>query len=103
MAQGTLAPTLPSEAEANIVRESSRLVASRLGSTEPRRLGLTDDSQFSPGEEMEALHGLNLVRQFGVPSGQPEYSSRGQVEWALDSARDVGRKVRVFRARPELK
>ncbi|MCX6602141.1 MAG: excisionase family DNA-binding protein [Acidobacteria bacterium] len=44
MAQGTIAPTLPSDAEANIARESSRLLASRLGSTEPLRLGLIDDS-----------------------------------------------------------
>ena len=44
MAQGMIAPTLPSAAEANIARESSRLLASRLGSTEPLRLGLIDDS-----------------------------------------------------------
>ena len=42
MAQGTLAPTLPSEAEAIIARESSRVLATRAKSGEPLRLRMVD-------------------------------------------------------------
>jgi excisionase family DNA binding protein len=45
MARGTLAlaPTLPSETEAVISRESSRVLAARLQTDEPLRLRLVDD------------------------------------------------------------
>ncbi len=42
MAQGTLAPTLPSEAEAIIAKESSRVLATRAKSGEPLRLRMVD-------------------------------------------------------------
>lgn len=42
MAQGTLAPTLPSEAEAIIARESSRVLASHAQNAEPLRLRMVD-------------------------------------------------------------
>ena len=48
MAQGTLAPTLPSEAESNIARESSQVLAARVRKGEPLRLRMVD----SPGKEM---------------------------------------------------
>ena len=47
MAQGTLAPTLPSEAEAIIARESSRVLASHAQNAEPLRLRMDDD----PGKQ----------------------------------------------------
>ena len=43
MAQGTLPPTLPSEAEAIIARETSRVLASRAKTGEPLRLRMIDD------------------------------------------------------------
>ena len=43
MAQGTLAPTLPSEAEAIIAKESSRVLASLVQTEEPLRLRMIDD------------------------------------------------------------
>ena len=54
-----------------------------------------------PGPEMEALHGANLFRQFGLPSGQRKYSSSGVVDWALDPDRDTSRKWHRFRARQQ--
>ena len=47
MAQGTLAPTLPSAAEAIIAKESSRVLASHAQTAEPLRLRMVDD----PGKE----------------------------------------------------
>ncbi len=47
MAQGTLAPTLPSEAESSIARESSRPLAACVLKGEPLRLRMVD----SPGRE----------------------------------------------------
>ena len=43
MAQGTLAPTLPSEAEAILAKETSRVLASRVQTAEPLRLRILDD------------------------------------------------------------
>jgi excisionase family DNA binding protein len=43
MAQGTLAPTLPSEAEAALAKETSRVLASHLRAAEPLRLRILDD------------------------------------------------------------
>lgn len=43
MAQGTLTPTLPSEMEAVLAKETSRVLASRVQTTEPLRLRLLDD------------------------------------------------------------
>jgi len=43
MAQGTLTPTLPSETEAVLAKETSRVLASRVQTTEPLRLRLLDD------------------------------------------------------------
>jgi excisionase family DNA binding protein len=43
MAERTLAPTLPSEAEAVIARETSRVLASRTQTAEPLRLRMVDD------------------------------------------------------------
>jgi excisionase family DNA binding protein len=43
MAQGTLAPKLPSEAEAILAKESSRVLASRVQTAEPLRLRMLDD------------------------------------------------------------
>jgi len=43
MAQGALAPALPSEAEALLAKETSRVLAARLHTTEPLRLRLLDD------------------------------------------------------------
>ena len=43
MAQVTLAPTLPSEAEAIIAKESSRVLASHVQTAEPLRLRMIDD------------------------------------------------------------
>src|SRR6266853_2736033 len=43
MAQGTLAPTLPSEAEAILAKETSRVLASRVQTAEPLRLHTLDD------------------------------------------------------------
>ncbi len=43
MAQGNLAPTLPSEAETILARETSLVLASRTQSTDPLQLRLLDD------------------------------------------------------------
>jgi excisionase family DNA binding protein len=43
MAQGTLAPTLPSEAEAILAKETSRVLASRAQTAKPLRLRMLDD------------------------------------------------------------
>src|SRR5260370_13621888 len=43
MAQGTLAPTLPSEDEAIVAKETSRVLASRAQTAEPLRLRMLDD------------------------------------------------------------
>jgi len=43
MAQGTLAPTLPSEAEAILAKETSRVLASHVQTAEPLRLCMLDD------------------------------------------------------------
>lgn len=43
MAQGTLAPNLPSEAEAILARETSLVLASRTQSTAPLQLRMVDD------------------------------------------------------------
>ena len=43
MVQGTLAPTLPSEAEAIIAKETSRVLASHVQTAEPLRLRILDD------------------------------------------------------------
>ncbi len=43
MAQGTLASTLPSAAEAIIAKESSRVLASLVQTEEPLRLRIIDD------------------------------------------------------------
>jgi excisionase family DNA binding protein len=43
MAQEKLAPTIPSEAEAIIAKESSRVLAARLRKKEPLRLRMVDD------------------------------------------------------------
>lgn len=43
MAQGNLAPKLPSEAEAILAKETSSVLASRTQSSEPLRLRLLDD------------------------------------------------------------
>lgn len=43
MAQRSLAPTLPSEAEAILARETSMVLASRTHSTDPLQLRLLDD------------------------------------------------------------
>src|SRR5260370_4077808 len=43
MAQGTLAPTLPSEDEAILAKETSRILASRVQTAEPLRLRMLDD------------------------------------------------------------
>jgi excisionase family DNA binding protein len=43
MAQGTLAPTLPSEAEALLAKKSSRALASKAEATSPLRLRILDD------------------------------------------------------------
>ncbi len=43
MAQGTLASMLPSEAEAILAKETSRVLASRVQTTEPLRLRMLDD------------------------------------------------------------
>ena len=43
MAQGTLAPTLPSEAEAILAKETSRVLASCVQTAEPLRLRMVDD------------------------------------------------------------
>src|ERR1700741_3832613 len=43
MAQGTLTPTLPSETEAILAKETSRVLASRVLTAEPPRLRLLDD------------------------------------------------------------
>ena len=43
MAQGTLAPTLPSEAEAILAKETSRVLAARTQTTDPLQLRLLDD------------------------------------------------------------
>lgn len=43
MAQGNLAPTLPSEAEAILAKETSLVLASRTQSTDPLQLRLLDD------------------------------------------------------------
>ena len=43
MAQGNLAPTLPSEAEAILAKETSLVLASRSQSTDPLQLRLLDD------------------------------------------------------------
>ena len=43
MARGTLAPTLPSEAEAILARETSQALASRVQPAKPLRLRMLDD------------------------------------------------------------
>ena len=43
MAQGTLAPALPSKAEAILAKETSRLLASRVRTAEPLRVRMLDD------------------------------------------------------------
>jgi excisionase family DNA binding protein len=43
MAQGTLAPALPSEAEAVLAKETSLVLASRTQTTDPLQLRLLDD------------------------------------------------------------
>ena len=43
MAQGTLAPSLPSEAEAILAKETSRVLASRAQTTDPLLLRMLDD------------------------------------------------------------
>ena len=43
MAQGTLAPTLPSEAEAALAKETSRVLSSRGQTEEPLKLRILDD------------------------------------------------------------
>ena len=43
MAETTLVPSLPSEAEAILARETGRLLASRVKSAEPLRLRMLDD------------------------------------------------------------
>ena len=43
MAQGTPAPALPSEAEAILAKETSRVLASRAQTAEPLRLRMLDD------------------------------------------------------------
>src|SRR5450432_4174036 len=43
MAQGAVAPTLPSEAEAILAKETSRVLASRVQPAEPLRLRMLDD------------------------------------------------------------
>lgn len=43
MAQGTVTPTLPSETEAILAKETSRVLASRVLPAEPLRLRLLDD------------------------------------------------------------
>ena len=43
MAQGTLVPTLPSEAETILAKETSRVLASHVKTAEPLRLRMLDD------------------------------------------------------------
>ena len=43
MAHGTLAPALPSEAEAILAKETSRILASHVQTAEPLRLRILDD------------------------------------------------------------
>ncbi len=43
MAQGTLAPTLPSEAEVILAKETSRVLAARAETTDPLQLRMLDD------------------------------------------------------------
>lgn len=43
MAQGTLVPTLPSEAEAIVAKETSRILASLVRTAKPLRLRMLDD------------------------------------------------------------
>ncbi len=43
MAQGTISPTLPSEAEALIAKETSGVLAARAPTTDPLRLRMLDD------------------------------------------------------------
>ena len=43
MAQGTVAPTLPSEAEAMLAKATSRVLAGRVKSRKPLRLRMLDD------------------------------------------------------------
>jgi excisionase family DNA binding protein len=47
MAQGATAPTLPSEAEAILAKETSRLLAARTQSADPLQLRLLDDPSAS--------------------------------------------------------
>ncbi len=47
MARGTIAPTLPSEAEATLAKESSRILAARTQSADPLQLRLLDDPSAS--------------------------------------------------------
>ena len=61
MAQGTLAPTLPSEAEATLAKETSRVLAARVQGRKPLRVRLLDD----PGKgivEIPASAARMLVR-----------------------------------------
>ena len=43
MAQGTLAPTLPSEAEAILAKETSRVLSGRAQTADPLQLRMLDD------------------------------------------------------------
>ena len=43
MAQGTLAPTLPSEAEAILAKETSRVLSARVQTADPLQLRMLDD------------------------------------------------------------
>ncbi len=43
MAQGTLVPTLPSEAEATLAKETSRVLAARAQTAEPLQIRMLDD------------------------------------------------------------
>ena len=43
MAQGTLAPTLPSEAEAILAKETSRVLSARVHAADPLQLRMLDD------------------------------------------------------------
>ncbi|MBC8122314.1 MAG: helix-turn-helix domain-containing protein [Gemmatimonadaceae bacterium] len=59
MAQGTLVPTLPSEAEVILAKETSRVLASRKQTIEPLRLrmldGLTEDTINLPASVVRML------------------------------------------------
>ncbi len=76
MAQGTLAPTLPSEAEAILAKETGLVLASRTQTTDPLQLRLLDDPSAATVKQAKRRDYPYVHR---LPEWMPTQTSKGEL------------------------